>query len=378
MAKQKKNEIWDELLKMITLEVKLEQIYLDPNNPRLEIPGKEKVPDERIVEEEVQQKCLQEMRNIGVTDLIESIRTSGFWNVDRVVLRPLNTDKYVVVEGNRRITALKTLQKSHKKGAISLPPDLYKIIIKLEILLYKGKNPEIAWIIQGFRHTPGIKSWEPYPQSKFFSNYEKQYQKSPQEIAPIFGMKRAEVTHLIRSYHAFKQAKEDEDYGDVLEPDKFGHFYEIILKKNSLKEWMGWDDEKRKFTKTSNLKKYLSLATPKEGEKPKIDISPTTRDTLSKLIQTENKELFNKLESGEVDIRQCEAELIKEESKREVIDITDIIKKLQEMEKLINTLPIPQLQLAKSKDERSQKEKLCKLLENLDKILKLQIKNLKK
>ncbi|ODS36647.1 hypothetical protein BEH94_11695 [Candidatus Altiarchaeales archaeon WOR_SM1_SCG] len=384
MKKQKKSEIWDELSNMVSKKVKLEDIYLDPNNPRFEIPLKEKVPDERIMEEEIGQMCMEKMRAIGITDLTESIRTSGFWIVDRVVLRPiLDSDKYVVVEGNRRITALKTLLRAHKRGRITLPDYIKDVITEFEALIYNGTDHEIAWIIQGFRHTPGIKSWERYPKAKFLAEFKKEKKKSFSGISSIFGMKRIEVTNLIRSFHAFEQAKEDEEYGDILDSDKFGHFYDIILKKPELKNWMGWDDKRMVFTEISNLKKYLSWISPEEGEeKPKIDISPTTRDVLPKLIQQENKKLFEKFESGELTIRQCEENLlkeeIKEESKREALDISDVIKNIEGMKMVINTLPIAQLQLAESTSEKEQKKKLCTALEELLKFIQIQIDNLKK
>jgi len=382
MQKHKKLEIWAELLNMEPITVKLEQVYLDPNNPRLETPGKERIRDDRITEKGVQESCLQEIRKQGITDLTESIKTSGFWTVDRIVLRRLDSNKYVkyvVIEGNRRVAALQTLKESHENGKTTLESEIYKGIVEFEALLYKGKNRDIAWIIQGFRHTPGIKSWERYPKAKFLADFEKESKKTLKEIGSIFGIKPAkEVTHLIRSYYAFEQAKSDEDYGDMLNSNKFGHFDEIILEKDEIKEWMGWDDKQRKFTKTNNLKKYLSWAIPEdEGAKPKIDISPTTRDVLPKLIRPENKSLLEKFESGKIDLRQCEAELLKEESKREVIDIADIIEKLEEMKRTINTLPVPQLQLAKTEDEKKQKNYLCKLLKELAGIITRQIKNLK-
>jgi len=379
MSKRSKPEIWVEFSKIDPIRGKLEQIYLDPSNPRLETPGKERVSDNRIVEKGLQQKSLQKIKEIGITDLTESIRTSGFWTIDKVVLRSIDSDKYVVVEGNRRIAALKTLQDAHNEGKITLPEGILKGIIEFDALIYKGKNPDIAWIIQGFRHTPGIKEWKRYPTAKFLAEIEKKAGKSIQDIASIFpGMKRDEVTKLIRSFYAFEQAKKDEEYGDMLDPDKFGHFYEIIMAKEEIRNWMGWDDKKRKFIKVSNLKKYLSWATAEDEEKSKIDISSTTRDTLIKLIKPENKKLFEKFQNGELDMKQCKDELFREETKREIIDISDILKYLEEMKRTLNILPIPKLQLAKSKKEKEQKEKLCESLEELNKILKLQIKNLKK
>lgn len=190
MQRNKKAEIWCELLKMKPIRVKLEHVYLDPNNPRIEIPMKEKIPENRICEEGIQGECLEKLKEIGLSDLIGSISNSGFSTVDRVVLRHLKNGKYVVVEGNRRIATLKFLIESHRKGYVTLVEEIKKGILEFEALRYTGENPDIAWIIQGFRHTPGIKSWDDYPKAKFIAAFEKESNKSPQEIASIFGMKK--------------------------------------------------------------------------------------------------------------------------------------------------------------------------------------------
>jgi hypothetical protein len=373
-----KSEIWNELKNMQVKAVQLENICLDPNNPRLETPRKTKINDERVEENTIQEECLRQLRQEGISDLTESIRTCGFWTVDRIVLRLLKSKKFIVVEGNRRIAALKTLKTSHEKGQITIDRNIYTGILGFEVLLYTGQNPNIAWIIQGFRHTPGIKSWDRYPQSKFFADFERESKKSLHDMAAIFGITAKDITHLVRSFYAFEQAKEDDEYGDMLGPEKFGHFDEIILRKDVLKEWMGWSDEKRKFTETKCLKKYLSWATAEAGEKPKIDISPATRDVLPKLIQEANKSLLDKFDAGLITLRQCEEELFKEETKREPINILDTIKHLGEAKKIINTLPIPQLRLAKTKEEMLQKEQLKSLLEEINEILQIQIGSLKK
>jgi len=379
MPNQKKVDIWVEMSNMDSIEVRLEEIYLDPNNPRLETPGKEKQDDKRIGESGIQQECLQQIRNnVGIDDLFESIKTSGFWTIDRIVLRAVDSAKYVVIEGNRRVAALMTLKDSHEKGKITLAQKIYEGILKFEALLYKGNHPDIAWIVQGFRHTPGIKSWNRYPKAKFLAEFERNSGKSPREISSIFGIKPTkEVTHLIRSYYAFEQAKQDEDYGDMLNSDKFGHFDEIILVKEPFQKWMGWNDDKQCFIKTDNLKKYLSWVVGAEG-KPKIDISPTTRDVLPKLVQPENSKILELFDEGKLTIEECKEKLFTSEIKRRPIDISDIITNLDETKKVINTLPIPQLQLAKTKEEKEQKKRLIELLEELSNIIIRQIKNIKK
>lgn len=374
-------EIWEEFVNVEPHSVQLSQILLDPNNPRLQTPDKQKIPDNRIGEQRIQDSCLKELKVEGIKDLTESIRNSGFWTIDRIVLRSIRGDKFVVIEGNRRIAALKTLEESHLKGRVTLPAKVYEGIKEFEALIYRGNNPDISWIIQGFRHSPGIMSWEDYPKAMFLAKFEKESKKSPTEIASILGYKTPTVTHLMRSYYGFEDAKKDEEYGDELSPEKFGHFSEIIFKKDSLQTWLGWDDKKREFTNKRNLKQYLSWATiPYEDTKrPRIEISPTTRDVLSTIVQEKYQKILERFENGKIkDLEEAEKELSEEEEKRAPIDIPRIIEEFNYAKKVAETLPIPRLQLAKEDEDRIQKENLLKIMEDLKKILELQIKNLGK
>jgi hypothetical protein len=374
-------EIWKEFINVKAQFVQLSEIYLDPNNPRLQTPHKQKVSDNRISEQKIQDSCLDELRKEGIRDLTESIRSSGFWTLDRIVLRPQRDGKFVAIEGNRRISALKTLAEHHQKGRITLPEKVYGSIKEFEALIYHGDNPDISWIIQGFRHSPGIKSWKEYPQAMFLAKFEKESRKSANEIAAIFGMSIPEVTHLIRSYYGFEDAKKDKEYGDELLPEKFGHFDEIIFKKESIQKWLGWEDTKREFTNKKNLKQYLSWATQpfEDTGKPRIDISATTRDVLSHIVQAEHKKTLEKFEEGKIkSLKEVEKELNEEEERRQPIDIPKMIEVIEYAKKVAETLPIPRLQLMIEDEDKTQKEKLLKVMEDLKKILEQQIKNLGK
>jgi len=373
------SDAWKELKNLIARRVKLSQIYLDPNNPRLEIPDKQRLSDARIIEPPIQSSCITELTANGIQDLIGSIKSSGFWSVDRIVLRPLKDDKYVVIEGNRRVASLKTLEEAHINGRITLPQKIYESIMGFEALIYQGKNPNIAWIIQGFRHTPGIKNWNDYPKAKFLAKFEKESKKSANEIASIFGMKTNEVTHLIRSYSGYQDAKKDGEYGDELEPKKFGHFTEIIFKKDKLQNWLGWDDKKRRFIKRKNLKKYISWTVPDEDTgKALIDVVPATRDILPKIVQAENKKLLEKFEDGSYDLEKCREELHEEKEKKAPIDVPKIIEELEYAKKMVETLPIPRLQMGKSNEDKKQKSNLLKIMRTFIDVLNVQIKNLDK
>lgn len=374
-------DIREELRKLEPTTVKLEQVYLDPNNPRLAIIKKEPVPFERVIEEGVQRDILETLKNdpkMEIKNLMESIATTGFSSINRVVLKSFDKDRYIVVEGNRRIAALKILLDQHKSGRRTLPEDIVKGILEFEALIYRGTNPDISWIIQGFGHTPGIIPWEKVPTAKFYGDIER-IGLTPDKIEGIFGLTKREVNKLIRSYYGYRQAEEDEDWGREVEPGHFGYFNEIIFVKSELKDWLGWDDNERRFKNNKTFKQFLQLMCSKTKEgKNIIDISPTTRKYLPLLVtEPQYKDLFEELLEGDTTIHNCAVRI---EERRKLppppppLEPGQILANLKEMKNQIIRLPTGMIKsLEKTEEEREQKREILNLLNELVELLKIQI-----
>ena len=94
--------------------IEFEKIFLDANNPRFwEKSSTRNIPDAKITENKIQLKVEEKISNYGIEDLRLNILRNGFLPLDRIVVRKLNNydDNYVVIEGNRRIAALRILRK---------------------------------------------------------------------------------------------------------------------------------------------------------------------------------------------------------------------------------------------------------------------------
>ena len=154
--------------KFKTIRLSIDNILLDPNNYRIISSETEyqKVPEERIGELEVQEDTQALMEQRGELDpLIKSILRIGFLPIDRVVVRLWKDGKYVVVEGNRRIAAIKKILKDYERGRISLREDVLNSIKEIEVLVIdeeKRNIPVLQNLIQGIRHVQGVKGWGPY------------------------------------------------------------------------------------------------------------------------------------------------------------------------------------------------------------------------
>ena len=344
-------EINLELLELHKSIVKLENVFVDPNNPRLLEMGFEEVPDDRIEEEDVQKEAIANMKKIGLKDIIEKVKKFGFLTVDRVVVRSLNKGKFVVLEGNRRVSSLKVLKVDHARGRVSINERVLKSIDEFEVLIYKGADKDVVWLLQGLRHIKGIKDWGPVQQGRFLVEMQERRNLKPTDLATMTGLGRNTIANLIRSYKGWEQAKEDDDYGDKVDTDKFSLFQEAIFKKSSLKKWLGWDDNNKKFENRENFKKllgwYLGDENTNNGEPRLPRVNPDVRDVLSKLLIDKNKSIFEEFENGDISIDKARSKMEEDEYRRDAqeikVDLDSQLENLDLMTTTLQTLPIPKI-----------------------------------
>lgn len=257
--------------------VRLDDVMLDPNNPRLFDVRKttRRVPDERIGEQTVQEDTFSKMFDgeHDVKPLMDSIAEVGFLPVDKVVVRALPGGKYVVVEGNRRITALKALKKEYEAGEMEIDGALKATFDGIDVLVL-GSSAEDAerdqWVLQGLRHLSGIKSWGLYQQAKAIEVLIDQVGLDAREASECVGLSTNRVNRLYRALGAFHQMQEDDDYGPKVLPDMFSYFEEVIKRPAIKDTFLGFDDEARTFANQENLAKFYSWIVPSDdlnGEK---------------------------------------------------------------------------------------------------------------
>ena len=226
-----------ELLGLDRIKVGIDHVFLDPNNPRFGLDRH--IDDDRITEEDIQKKMVERVEEVGIDDLTLTMSRYGFSPTDPIVVRKFGSSEYVVIEGNRRLTAMKSLLASHKSGDLILDKDILASIESFDVLVYKGRDPDIAWIIQGLRHMSGIVNWPPLQQATFLSKIEQRLKARAKKkkghppgipsVARTASVKPGEAKKLIWSYHAYKQARADEDYGDKLDQRRFSMFSGVIF-----------------------------------------------------------------------------------------------------------------------------------------------------
>ena len=172
-----------------SIEINIEKLLLDPNNTRFikDLSGHQRVVDEEV--ESLQKKTLSRFSRIGtsdeidvtnISDLYASMKTIGYVSIDRIVVKNLlNTDKYLVIEGNRRISAVKTIlrdvQKNEgdfdtqkKRDKVAPLLDSFNTITCMFLdtsQMSKEDEAHNISVILGLRHHGSLLSWEPLPRA---------------------------------------------------------------------------------------------------------------------------------------------------------------------------------------------------------------------
>jgi hypothetical protein len=342
-----------ELQKLSRRPVAVEDLLLDPRNPRFPVPLK--AGEARFAEAKIQERAAEYIDGIGIDDLMASIGTYGFVPTDPIVVRPLKGQKkYVVLEGNRRVATLKALVEANETSTAVLEAHVLSSIKNLEVLVYEGKDENIAWILQGLRHMTGIKEWPPLQQAEFLAKIEKQLssgkrQPSIPAIAKEAGVSVAKASRLLNAYYALKQAQEDDEYGSSSElPNKFSVFAEGVSRSTSLEGWLDWNAKKRRIGNKANLKKLLSWVLPNEKGEVRITRAIDVRDVLSQVVA--DPKLLARFEAGSLDIDQARTEIEKSKP-RPAVNLARVREQLEGLRTELETLPLATIVKDKKVDE---------------------------
>ncbi len=249
------------------IELRIEQIYLDPNNPRFVDDSWSTIEDERIDEEIVQNEALRKMiRFHDVEKLRMNMVINGFLPIDQVIVRQFKPDMYVVLEGNRRITAAKKIVEVQRTGA-PIRPGVMESIRKIQCLLYSGTDNRAAWIFQGLRHITGIKPWSAYNKAKLMNQLLQEEGKSLKEVGQQFGLTSFGAGQWIRGYNAFRQAKDESEFSREVKESAYTYFQELFGRSNlPLRQWMEWNDTEYRFEDSLAFNEFLSWLYPKPTE----------------------------------------------------------------------------------------------------------------
>jgi hypothetical protein len=258
---------------LIERTVSTSDLFLDPNNPRFSDLAEDvrPVPPERVAETRVQENALRKILSplYDIKQLKDSISNIGFLRVDRLVVLPLPQEgTFVVVEGNRRLAAVKSLLNEHNSGEITIEQDIRSSLESLPVVVLDsadgGNRDHAARVLQGVRHVARVRDWGPYQQAQLIAIMIEDG-KEPNEIKEVLGLSMQRLNQLRRGYNALKQMREDSDFEEYASPRLFSYFDEA-LKRPKVREWMQWNAESLCFLDEANRRKFYELITGEDQD----------------------------------------------------------------------------------------------------------------
>jgi hypothetical protein len=266
--------------------ISLENLLLDTYYPRL--PKSEQGKDEESVIDFM-------LLDASLIELMLAIGENDFFPGEQLLVVKDSDGKYKVIEGNRRLSAVKLLSN----------PDLARVQkIKIEKVLEETKYrpQEIPCLIfnseseihnyLGYRHITGIKEWKLLEKARYLNGLRREnysnisINQASREIAKIIGSRMDYVRRILVGFEIYSII-EDEDFFKVRDLDDTTFHFNYIadsLNKSHINDFLGVDLTAERPTENlneGNLKKWTKWLFEK-NEQNRTRLIGTSGD-LSKL-----------------------------------------------------------------------------------------------
>lgn len=351
-------------MKLVETKLTLDQIMIDPNNPRFS-NGHHNKSQNDIIEIALDNKSSKELLN--------SLNTCVRWVNKIVVMKTSDYNKqhkdlekfdYIAVEGNTRLACLKSGEVSGYDRSSEIPV----LIAEKENNELENEYQDAILITQGIANVMVVKQWDQIAKAKHIYNlYTSKLNLGCNlndiitQISKELGMKKAECKKHIQRYSIFSKVAEEDR---KLSSSEWGYLEAFDVNPNTrsfvgLNENMTWDDEKSEEI-TPLIGDLISAAVREVGHTKKF------RDYIKKIIETteEREDVINKINS-----------FVEEDDDETLINaINDTKPDIDESEwktKLSNALKMMSLFPSNSNWSINFRPQLDKLREDIDFIIKV-------
>lgn len=194
-----------------TKRIRVELLDFDPQNPRF-YDGQD-MGEANVIRRMLEQENLEE--------LVDSIGNQGFFPGEPLLVTSegAQNDHHIVVEGNRRLAALKVLN-----GLVSeLPPSLQTRVdqaahkpLEIECFVFDRRKDILKYL--GFRHISGPRRWEPLAKARYLKELQDTFYSSQslteqlRALARDIGSRSDYVAQLLTTLALYDRAKNTNEF----------------------------------------------------------------------------------------------------------------------------------------------------------------------
>lgn len=322
------------------LNISIDQLMLDPLNPRL--------PEETQGKKE-NDICHALYRFFDIEELAYSIAENGYFDEEPLVAIPKdlplefesmspdefstnekykdfindNSTEFIVVEGNRRLSTIKLLLDGDLRNDLKIRtfPDISEAVRDdisiLPVIIYPTRKEVLPYL--GVRHISGIKKWEPYAKARYIASMvDKGF--SIDDIQRQVGDRSNSARKIYLCYQLIEVAKYEFDL-DTHKAENLFSYLLLASGQGAIKDYLGIEkrlqdvdlDNPIPQNKLENLKNIFSwlfgenkekLAVIKESRDITSKLAPVLRspDATDYLKQTRDLEQAYELSDGEEEL----------------------------------------------------------------------------
>jgi len=181
------------------------ELTFDYKNPRIsEFNITKKTPEREII------RIL--WFSMSVEEIVLSIKASGFFQ-NEPLIAVIEEGKKIVIEGNRRLAAIKCIVDPTIAGNIGVNKNIFQITnpsiletLRTIPVIFLDKR-EDAWKYIGFKHINGPAKWGSYAKAQYISQIKNEYGFSLEEIASQIGDTHRTVQRLYQGLKVIDQAE---------------------------------------------------------------------------------------------------------------------------------------------------------------------------
>jgi hypothetical protein len=203
---------WEQIKANSRVEVPVEKLSFDIDNPRF-------TPEKRPESDSDVAIISHLFDTADLSELVQSISASGYIDIEPLIVEGRG-DKLVVIEGNRRLAAVKVLKDPALAAAarVSLPKiDDDKRATLDKLAVYRVTDEAQARDLIGFKHINGPQGWDAYAKARYAAKWldiEREKRERGQtgltavEIAHRMGDKHDTIYRIVTAAYVLEQAQD--------------------------------------------------------------------------------------------------------------------------------------------------------------------------
>lgn len=242
--------------------IRIDNLKFDKDNPRL--------PQKLIGNEKEADVIDYMLRNGNILELMKSIAETGYSDAEPLlVVQDGADDKYTVVEGNRRLTAIKLLNnpelaKVRKDSVREILSEAKVIPEDVPVIVYDKREDILDYL--GYRHITGVKEWGPLEKARYLEqlyyihNGEQNKGTIYSKLAKMIGSKANYVYKLHQALKLYDKANDEAYYGAKITEEQISFsLITTALGYNEIVEFLGLNDSQNDILENLNEKNYEKL-----------------------------------------------------------------------------------------------------------------------